>query len=121
MNSLFKTAKRVTTPTVSVVIPTYNRGALLINAMESVLKQTYTDYELIVIDDGSTDDTSKRLQPYMERIRYYYQDNRGASAAQNAGVRVAACWEMDIYSGLGRRMASYQTGAAIRSSGRLRR
>jgi glycosyltransferase involved in cell wall biosynthesis len=62
---------------------------LLLNAIESVLRQTYMDYELIVIDDGSTDDTRERLQPYMERIRYFYQENKGASAAQNAGIQVA--------------------------------
>ncbi|MGA3316330.1 MAG: glycosyltransferase [Candidatus Korobacteraceae bacterium] len=76
-------------PTVSVIIPTFNRSALLPKAIESVLAQTYTDYELIVIDDGSTDDTHERLKPYMERIRYFYQDNRGASAAQNKGIEVA--------------------------------
>jgi glycosyltransferase involved in cell wall biosynthesis len=54
-----------------------------------VLRQTYTDYELIVIDDGSTDDTRDRLKPYMGRIRYFYQDNRGASAAQNKGIELA--------------------------------
>lgn len=76
-------------PRVSVVIPTYNRSTLLPNAIESVLRQSYTDFEIIVIDDGSTDDTRLRLQPYMESIRYFYQPNRGASAAQNAGIKVA--------------------------------
>lgn len=77
------------TPTVSVVIPTFNRSTPLINAIESVLKQTYEDYEIIVIDDGSTDDTRDRLRPYGERIRYFYQDNRGAGAARNKGIQVA--------------------------------
>jgi len=81
--------ERIKMPSVSVVIPTYNRSKLLLKAIESVLRQTYADYELIVIDDGSTDDTRERLLPYMERIRYFYQDNQGASAAQNAGIRVA--------------------------------
>lgn len=76
-------------PTVSVIIPTYNRSALLPKAIESVLAQTYKDYELIVIDDGSTDDTRERLKPYTERIRYFYQHNGGASAAQNKGIEVA--------------------------------
>jgi glycosyltransferase involved in cell wall biosynthesis len=76
-------------PMVSVIIPTYNRAVLVVNAIESVLQQTFTDYELIVIDDGSTDDTRARLEPYMRRIRYFYQPNRGASAAQNAGIREA--------------------------------
>lgn len=76
-------------PTVSVVIPTYNRSGLLTNAVESVLAQTYTDYELIVVDDGSTDDTAQTLRPYSDRIRYFYQENRGASGAQNRGIDLA--------------------------------
>ena len=59
------------TPTVSIIIPTFNRSKLLIDAIESVLNQTYKDYEIIVIDDGSTDDTRESLRPYMERIRYF--------------------------------------------------
>ena len=77
------------TPTVSIVIPTFNRSGLLVNALESVLGQTFKDYEIIVIDDGSTDDTVERLAPYMDRIRYYYQLNRGVSAALNKGIGVA--------------------------------
>ena len=76
-------------PNISVIIPTYNRSALVVNAIESVLQQTYRDYELIVVDDGSSDDTRDRLRPYMNRIHYAYQNNGGASAAQNAGIRVA--------------------------------
>jgi len=53
--------ERIKMPSVSVVIPTYNRSKLLLKAIESVLRQTYADYELIVIDDGSTDDTRERL------------------------------------------------------------
>ena len=77
------------TPTVSVVIPTFNRSKLLLNAIDSVLAQTYKDYEIIVIDDGSTDDTRESLRPYMARIRYFYQENRGESAARNKGIQVA--------------------------------
>lgn len=76
-------------PTVSVVVPTFNRAGLVVNALESVYAQTYRDYEVIVVDDGSTDDTRHKLQPYMDRIRYIYQDNQGASAARNAGIKVA--------------------------------
>src|SRR5437870_2550752 len=76
-------------PTVSVIIPTFNRSSHIINAIESVSQQTYTDYELVVVDDGSTDDTRERLRPYCGRIRYVYQQNRGASAAQNKGVALA--------------------------------
>ena len=76
-------------PTVSVVIPTYNRAHLVTEAVDSVLDQSYTDYELLVIDDGSTDDTADRLTSYGECIRLHRQDNRGASAARNAGIRHA--------------------------------
>ena len=76
-------------PTVSVIIPTFNRSKLVVKALRSVLSQTYRDYEIIVVDDGSTDDTAKALTPYMDRIRYVYQANLGASAAQNRGVQLA--------------------------------
>ncbi len=76
-------------PTVSVVIPTYNRRACVVDAVDSVLGQTYTDYELIVIDDGSTDDTGALLAGYGERLRYIYQANAGVSAARNRGIEEA--------------------------------
>ena len=76
-------------PTVSIVIPTYNRSAIVPIAIESALRQTFEDYELIVVDDGSTDGTRERLDPYMGRIRYFYQSNRGVSAARNAGIAAA--------------------------------
>ncbi len=77
-------------PTVSVIIPTYNRGWVLGEAVESVLAQDYADYELIVVDDGSTDATESVLQPYEERIRIFRQKNRGVSAARNTGIRAAS-------------------------------
>ena len=73
--------------TVSVVIPTYNYGRFVRDAVDSALAQTYRDCEIIVVDDGSTDDTRALLAPYGDRIRYLYQDNRGLSAARNAGIR----------------------------------
>ena len=76
-------------PRVSVIIPTYNRGWILEDAVDSVLGQTYTNFELIVVDDGSTDDTRVRLQPYGERIAYVHQANQGVSAARNTGLRLA--------------------------------
>ena len=76
-------------PRVSVVITTFNRAALVVEAIKSVEQQTWTDYELIVVDDGSTDDTRERLQSYGERILYLYQPNRGQSAARTAGVRAS--------------------------------
>jgi len=74
---------------VSVVIPTYNYGHFVVEAVESVLAQTYPDLEIIVVDDGSTDDTRARLDPYMGRICYVYQHNQGLSAARNTGIRAA--------------------------------
>ncbi|NDJ62769.1 MAG: glycosyltransferase, partial [Chloroflexi bacterium] len=76
-------------PTVSVIIPTYNRAQLAREAVESVLAQTYQDFEIIVVDDGSTDDTAEVLAAYSDRIRYIRQDNSGVSAARNHGMRLA--------------------------------
>ena len=80
-------------PAVSVVIATYNRSALLQETIESVLKQSFQDFELIVVDDGSTDDTEAALKSYGDRLRYFRQENRGPSAARNFGVTQArAAW-----------------------------
>lgn len=76
-------------PTVSVIIPSYNAGPLLRDAIESVMKQTYGDCEIIVIDDGSTDETPSLIHSYGTRIRSYRQANRGASAARNLGIAKA--------------------------------
>lgn len=76
-------------PTVSIVIATYNRSAIVPIAIESALRQTYSDFELIVVDDGSTDGTRERLDSYRGQIRYIYQTNCGVSAARNAGVAAA--------------------------------
>src|SRR5438876_789956 len=74
---------------VSVVIPTFNKGCLVAEAVESVLAQTLLPAEIIVVDDGSRDDTRERLAAYRERIQYAFQENRGVSAARNHGVRRA--------------------------------
>jgi len=76
-------------PTVSVVIPSYNRASFLREAIDSVLGQDSDDFELIVIDDGSTDDTPRLLRSYPD-IRVVRQDRRGVSAARNAGIRRAS-------------------------------
>lgn len=76
-------------PKVSVIIPTYNRAKYVTKAIDSVLAQTYKDYEIILVDDGSADNTREVLEPYMERIKYIYQDNAGVSAARNRGIRKA--------------------------------
>jgi len=75
--------------TVSVVIPAYNAGAFIGAAIESVLHQTLPALEIIVMDDGSTDDTRDRLRAYEGRVRYFFQKNQGIGAARNAGISQA--------------------------------
>jgi len=74
---------------VSVIIPAYNYATYICEAVDSVLKQSYANIEVIVVDDGSTDDTASKLMAYDGRIRYIYQDNQGASAARNRGLQEA--------------------------------
>ncbi|MCI0698577.1 glycosyltransferase [candidate division KSB1 bacterium] len=74
----------------SVIIPTFNRVAFLREAIDSVLAQTEKDFELIVVDDGSTDGTRELVAEHGDRIRYFFQPNAGASAARNFGIRHAA-------------------------------
>jgi glycosyltransferase involved in cell wall biosynthesis len=76
-------------PTVSVVIPTYNRAHLIGRSIRSVLSQTYQDFEIIVVDDASTDNTEEVLRSLgNERIRYIRQEqNKGANAARNTGIK----------------------------------
>jgi len=74
------------TPKVSVIIPTYNTAKYLDDAIASVLNQTYTNYEIIVIDDGSTDNTVEIVEKYQNKISYIYQENQGVSAARNKGI-----------------------------------
>jgi glycosyltransferase involved in cell wall biosynthesis len=75
------------TPQVSVIIPAYNGDRYITQAVESVISQTYKNWEIIVVDDGSTDDTRQALQPYFDRIRYFYQENQGVAAARNRGIQ----------------------------------
>lgn len=74
---------------ISVVVPTYNYAHLLKEALESVFAQSFKDYEVIVVDDGSTDNTEEVLRPYAGRITYYRQENQGLAVARNTGLRLA--------------------------------
>jgi glycosyltransferase involved in cell wall biosynthesis len=76
-------------PIVSVIIPTFNRSAMVREAVESVLSQTSDEFELIVVDDGSTDGTGAALEPYSASLSLVRQENRGVSAARNRGAAVA--------------------------------
>ncbi|MEG3981376.1 glycosyltransferase [Microcoleus sp. T3B2] len=75
------------TPRVSVIIPAYNGERYIAQAVESVISQTYKNWEILVVDDGSTDDTRQALQPYFDKIRYVYQENQGVAAARNRGIQ----------------------------------
>jgi len=77
-------------PLVSVIIPTYNRWPMVGEAVESVLRQSRRDFEIIVIDDGSTDDTTKELQKYGSHVRLVSQARAGVAAARNYGATLAA-------------------------------
>ena len=76
-------------PRVSVIVPVYQGDRFLAEAIESVLNQSYTNYEIIVINDGSTDNSRDVLLPYLEKIRYVYQENQGVAAARNLGIQMA--------------------------------
>lgn len=77
---------------VSIIVPTYNRAGLLREAIESVINQEYQDWQLIVADDGSTDDSEKIVRQYQDdlRVLYFKQDNRGQAAARNLGISHAS-------------------------------
>ncbi len=73
----------------SVVIPSYNRSGMTVDAVNSVLGQTFRDYEIIVVDDGSTDDTEEVLTELGDLITYYKQVNSGVAAARNKGIALS--------------------------------
>src|SRR5205823_6629289 len=80
-------------PQVSVVIPTYNYGRFVGQAVQSVLDQTVAPHEVIVVDDGSTDDTPSVLAQFGSNVRLLHQHRRGPSAARNAGI-AASCRDL---------------------------
>jgi glycosyltransferase involved in cell wall biosynthesis len=76
-------------PTVSVIIPAYNVSPYIADTIESVLAQTYRDFETIVVNDGSTDNTENEIAPFRSRIVYLHKKNGGVHSARNAGVKAA--------------------------------
>lgn len=76
-------------PAVSVIIPTYNYGRFIGAAVQSVLDQTFRDCEIIVVDDGSTDNTAQVVSQFGDRVTYLFQPNRGKSAARNRAIQEA--------------------------------
>lgn len=79
------------TPLFSIILPTYNRRILLQRAVDSVLAQEYTNWELIIIDDGSIDDSKEYINSIKDdRIQYFYQSNKGESNARNVGIQKSA-------------------------------
>ena len=75
---------------VSVVIPNYNQAQYIRTAIESVRKQSYTNYEIIVIDDGSTDNSQEILREFKGDIQYIWQENKGLAGARNTGILAAS-------------------------------
>lgn len=77
-------------PVISVILPTYNCANFLPHSIQSILSQTYNSYEIIVVDDGSTDNTKEVLNPFMQRINYIkLEQNKGLPAARNIGIKSA--------------------------------
>lgn len=74
-------------PLVSIVIPVYNGANYVAEAIESALKQTYKNIEVIVVNDGSTDNTEKIVKKYGDKIRYFYKENGGVASALNFGIK----------------------------------
>lgn len=83
---------------ISIIIPTYNRAHTLPDAIQSVLNQSAGNWELIIVDDGSTDDTSQVVSNFLvdERVKFYFQENKGVSAARNKGVELS-CGDYVIF------------------------
>lgn len=77
---------------ISIIIPSFNRQQLISRAIESVLKQSSSNWELLIIDDGSEDGTEDLVKSYLKdaRVKYFYQENRGVSDARNVGINLAS-------------------------------
>lgn len=80
-------------PLFSVIVPTYNRSKWLMCALESIFSQTCRDFEVIVVDDGSVDDTGERMRSLTHPVKYIFQENQGVSAARNrGGIQASGKW-----------------------------
>ncbi|MBT8195990.1 MAG: glycosyltransferase [Bacteroidia bacterium] len=81
----------MSSPFFSVIIPTYNREEFILKSIQSVLEQKYTDFEILVIDDGSTDNSSKIIKPYLsDKLQYFFIENSERGAARNYGMSKAS-------------------------------
>ena len=105
----------IPTEPVSVIIPTFNRRELLGRAIDSVLSQTYEPFELLVVDDGSDDGTDVLVASYGNKVRYLYQDNRGAAAARNTGIKAATT----ISGNNGSNSCARESGTFLRAFDRI--
>ena len=76
-------------PLVSIIIPTYNREKIIGRAIDSVFAQTWQNFEIIVLDDGSQDNTKAVVEAYGPKVKYFYQGNKGIAGARNGGMRHA--------------------------------
>lgn len=86
-SNLYHTSKNKPQPKVSIVVPTYNRGNFIQEMIESVISQTYDNWELIIVDDGSTDNTAEIITPYISKnIHYHSLEHTGRSFARNYGI-----------------------------------
>lgn len=83
---------------VSVIIPTFNYGSFITDAIQSVIAQTYSPVEIVVVDDGSTDNTREIVGSFRDKVRYYYQENKGVYSAVNLGLK-EACGDFFICMG----------------------
>ncbi|MGA2677667.1 MAG: glycosyltransferase [Sedimentisphaerales bacterium] len=90
MDRLTACEKIIMNPKISICIPTYNRKDYLREALDSIFSQTYKDYEIVIVDDGSTDGTAEKIKSCGYNVRYLWQENAGDAAARNKLIELAA-------------------------------